>query len=125
MISIDVPALGNGNPVQTIIASDLMISALSNDTIFFCSSNEDIELSRCRISRLIDPMRRDMRHLESSMSSFEEQKKIVSLDKADIIKSDAMIVWTGLPFPSAGTSMEIIYAFERGKYVITVNPREV
>lgn len=77
--------------------------------------------------KFIDPMRRDYRQLDrdQKLSSFEDQKKIVTLDKADIIRSDAMIVWTGLPFPSAGTSMEIMYAFEHGVYVLTVNPRKV
>ncbi len=77
--------------------------------------------------RFINPCRRDYRQLDrdQKLSSFEDQKKIVTLDKADIIRSDAMIVWTGLPFPSAGTSMEIMYAFEHGVYVLTVNPRGV
>jgi nucleoside 2-deoxyribosyltransferase len=75
----------------------------------------------------IDPMRRDYRHLsrDMNMSTFKDQKKIVTKDKADICRSDAVIVWTGDPFPSVGTCQENIYAFERGKYVVTVNIKQV
>lgn len=74
--------------------------------------------------KFLDPMRRDYRHLDTmeTQSTFEEQKKIVSLDKVDIERCDSIIVWTGKPFPSVGTSMEVIYAYERGKLVVTVNP---
>ena len=76
--------------------------------------------------KFLDPMRRDYRHLDTmeNISTFEEQKKIVSLDKVDIERCDSIIVWTGAPFPSVGTSMEVIYAYERGKLVVTVNPYE-
>lgn len=93
----------------------------------YCISRQNPEgkvLYSKRYIQIIDPMRRDYRHLsrDMKMSTFEDQKKIVTLDKADIRRSDAMIVWTGKPFPSVGTSMEVMYAFDQGVYTITVNP---
>jgi nucleoside 2-deoxyribosyltransferase len=61
----------------------------------------------------IDPMRRDYRGKED-----ESVKQIVELDKIDIMNSDVVLV--NYDKPSVGTSMEILYAFERGKFVVIV-----
>lgn len=72
--------------------------------------------------KFIDPTRRDYRHLDSDaiIGDWENQKKIVTLDKIDIDRSDAIIVNTIPPFPSVGTSQEELYAYERGKLVVVV-----
>lgn len=62
----------------------------------------------------LDPMRRDYRNLES----METAAEIVENDKADINNCEALLVYHDRP--SVGTSMEILYAFERGIYVLTV-----
>jgi len=59
----------------------------------------------------IDPMSRDYRGREDQCVN-----EIVELDKLDIDNCDAMIV--SYQRPSVGTSMEILYAWERGKPVI-------
>ncbi len=61
----------------------------------------------------LDPMRRDYRGKED-----ESVVDIVEFDKIDIMHSDALIV--SYDKPSVGTSMEILYAFERGKIVVVV-----
>lgn len=63
-----------------------------------------------------DPMDRDYRGREQEPGIAE---KIVEQDKADI---DAVaIVLVCYEKPSVGTSMEVLYAYERGKGVIVVN----
>lgn len=62
---------------------------------------------------ILDPMRRDYRGKED-----ESVNDIVLFDKIDITNSDALIV--NYDKPSVGTSMEILYAFERGKVVVVV-----
>lgn len=59
------------------------------------------------------PMRRDYRETTSHFD-----KEIVEFDKIDIERSDALVVYYDVP--SVGTSMEIIYAFERGKLIAIV-----
>ncbi|TIL94656.1 MAG: hypothetical protein E5Y73_11135 [Mesorhizobium sp.] len=61
----------------------------------------------------LDPMRRDYRGKEDN-----SVKEIVELDKIDVINSDVILV--NYDKPSVGTSMEILYAFERGKLVVVV-----
>jgi nucleoside 2-deoxyribosyltransferase len=61
----------------------------------------------------IDPMRRDYRGRED-----QNTDAIVELDKIDIMRSDAVIV--SYDKPSVGTSMEVIFAFERGKPIVVV-----
>lgn len=61
----------------------------------------------------LDPMRRDYRGKED-----DSVKEIVELDKIDVINSDVILV--NYDKPSVGTSMEILYAFERGKLVVVV-----
>lgn len=64
----------------------------------------------------LDPMSRDYRGIE--LESFVE---IVEGDKADIDESDVVLV--NFPSPSAGTCMEMIYAWERHKKVVVVIPQ--
>lgn len=61
----------------------------------------------------LDPMRRDYRGKEDE--AFEE---IVELDKIDVANSDVLLV--NYDRPSVGTSMEILYAWERGKLIVVV-----
>lgn len=63
--------------------------------------------------RTLDPMRRDYRGKEA-----ESFRDIVELDKVDVAQSDALIV--NYDRPSVGTSMEILWAFERGKFIVVV-----
>lgn len=61
----------------------------------------------------LDPMRRDYRGREA-----ESIREIVELDKIDVAASDVILV--NYDKPSVGTSMEVLYAWERGKPVIVV-----
>ncbi len=61
----------------------------------------------------LDPMRRDYRGRED-----ECVREIVELDKIDVTNSEVLLV--SYDKPSVGTSMEILYAWEQGKMVITV-----
>ena len=61
----------------------------------------------------IDPMVRDYRGKEA-----ECYKEIVELDKKDIDLCDLLVV--SYTKPSVGTSMEILYAWERQKPVVLV-----
>jgi nucleoside 2-deoxyribosyltransferase len=63
--------------------------------------------------RCIDPMVRDYRGRE-----VEAFREIVELDKIDVIEADIILV--NYDKPSVGTSMEVLYAWERGKRVIVV-----
>jgi nucleoside 2-deoxyribosyltransferase len=63
----------------------------------------------------LDPMRRDYRGRE--MECVDE---IVEGDKVDIDQSDILLI--NYDRPSVGTSMEILYAWERGKKIIVVAP---
>jgi nucleoside 2-deoxyribosyltransferase len=71
------------------------------------------ELVKTKCADTIDPMRRDYRGKED-----ESVKQIVELDKIDITNFDVVLV--NYDKPSVGTSMEILYAFERGKFVVIV-----
>jgi len=64
-----------------------------------------------RFSQAVDPMRRDYRGKQ--LSNYRE---IVDLDKRDIRGSDALLV--KYDKPSVGTSMEVMYAWERGIPVV-------
>jgi hypothetical protein len=64
---------------------------------------------------LVDPMRRDYRGREE-----ESWREIVELDKVDVGGCDAVLA--SVPKPSVGTSMEILWAWERGKLVVGVVP---
>lgn len=72
------------------------------------------EYVKAKLPDTLDPMRRDYRgHEDQSVD------QIVELDKIDISKCDALIV--NYDRPSVGTSMEIIYAWERGKFIVLVH----
>lgn len=63
----------------------------------------------------IDPMRRDYRGKED-----ESVREIVELDKIDVTNADVILV--NYDRPSVGTSMEVLYAWERGKLIVVVAP---
>ncbi len=66
----------------------------------------------------LDPMRRDYRGREDECIA-----EIVEGDKADIDKSDILLV--NHPGPSTGTDMEILLAWQAGKLVVVVVPQGV
>lgn len=61
--------------------------------------------------RCINPMARDYRGRET-----EAFREIVELDKIDVATADVILV--NYDKPSVGTSMEVLYAWERGKRII-------
>ena len=65
----------------------------------------------------LNPMDRDYRGREGEKGI---KDLIVEGDKEDILNSE--IIFAYVPSPSAGTSMEILFAHERGKMVISVVP---
>lgn len=92
-------------------------------TIYLCGPINGCTDEECRDWRelvkskwegkTLDPMRRDYRGKED-----DSVKEIVELDKIDVIDSDVILV--NYDKPSVGTSMEMLYAFERGKLVVVV-----
>jgi nucleoside 2-deoxyribosyltransferase len=91
-------------------------------TIYLCGPINGCSDAECKDWRdyvkkhhpsCIDPMRRDYRGRE-----LESVNEIVELDKIDVMNSDVLLV--NYDKPSVGTAMEVIYAFERGKFVIVV-----
>jgi nucleoside 2-deoxyribosyltransferase len=62
----------------------------------------------------IDPMRRDYRGTETNA-----YVRLVHQDKEDIDRCDVLLVH--YTRPSVGTAMEILYAWERNKFVILVH----
>jgi hypothetical protein len=100
-----------------------MREQLKKRTVYLCGAingrtNEECIDWRERVKGLldcptIDPMARDFRGRER-----DEVGGIIENDKADIDACDFLLVnYMG---PSVGTSMEILYAWERGKAVILV-----
>jgi nucleoside 2-deoxyribosyltransferase len=73
------------------------------------------EMVKASLPETIDPMRRDYRGREA-----ESVRDIVELDKIDVTNSDIILV--NYDKPSVGTSMEVLYAWDRGKMVIVVHP---
>ena len=71
------------------------------------------EYVKSKLPRTIDPMRRDYRGKEALAF-----KEIVEGDKRDIDASTTLLV--NYDKPSTGTSMEILYAWERGKNIVLV-----
>src|SRR5438105_2818876 len=65
-------------------------------------------------SDCLDPMIRDYRGVEEM-----KFREIVENDKSDIDSCDTIVVW--FERPSVGTSMEILYAWERGKPIILID----
>lgn len=74
------------------------------------------EAAKKQFKDTIDPMRRDYRGREDDCVD-----EIVELDKKDIDDSDALLV--NHPKPSVGTSMEVLYAWERNKLIVVVVPK--
>ena len=72
------------------------------------------EYAKSRLSNTLDPMRRDYRGKEDAA-----WRQIVELDKIDVAQCDVLLVYYDKP--SVGTSMEIIWAWERGKRIVLVN----
>lgn len=66
--------------------------------------------------KCLDPMVRDARGKQHEVNIV---RNVVEGDKADIITSDALLVYYFMP--TVGTSMEIMFAFERGIPVVVVN----
>lgn len=79
------------------------------------------ELAKSRIELLgqtwVDPMDRDYRGREMEPGIAAQ---IVETDKADIDRCDLLLM--NCPKPSVGTSMEILYGYERGKWIVAVVP---
>jgi nucleoside 2-deoxyribosyltransferase len=71
------------------------------------------EYVKAQLPDTLDPMRRDYRGREDQCVN-----EIVELDKIDVCNSDVLLV--NYDKPSVGTSMEVLYAFERGKLVVVV-----
>lgn len=63
-----------------------------------------------------DPMDRDYRGRELEPGIAAE---IVMNDKSDVLESDVLLVYYDKP--SVGTSMEILYAYERDKHIVLVD----
>jgi len=68
--------------------------------------------------QFLDPMRRDYRGYE--MDGPEIVDEIVDGDKQDLDNTDILLAFC--PKPSVGTSMEILYFWERGGRVVIVHP---
>lgn len=66
----------------------------------------------------LDPMARDYRGKES-----QNVREIVSGDLADIAQADVLLVWAERP--SWGTAMEMVYAHQAGKRIVTYCPGRV
>lgn len=94
-------------------------------TVYLCGPIQNCTDSDCKDWRqhciknlnanCLDPMVRDYRGIEIT-----HQKEIVENDKIDIDNSDILIV--NYIKPSVGTSMEILYAWERSKKIFIVTP---
>lgn len=91
-----------------------------------CSDSEAMDW-RAEAKRIIeerghewlDPMDRDYRGREMEPGIAAE---IVENDKADIDACDVVLL--NCPKPSVGTSMECLYAWDRGKGIVAVVPEE-
>lgn len=75
------------------------------------------EEAKKRLSDTLDPMKRDYRGREA-----ESYREIVDLDKRDVSLVDVVLV--NKPKPSDGTAMEILLAWQLGKPVIVVCPKD-
>ena len=87
--------------------------------IFQCEDSECIHWrqevkKRLNGFKIIDPMERDYRGVTD-----ENYEKIVEEDKALIDSCDILLV--NHLKPSVGTSMEILYAWERGKKILLIS----
>ena len=89
--------------------------------IFDCEDNECVDWRRkCRTELvdciILDPMARDYRG-----KTDENYREIVEQDKADIDDSDVVLVHHLKA--SIGTSMEVLYAWQKSKHVIVYAPQ--
>lgn len=75
------------------------------------------EAAKTRLPYTLDPMIRDYRGKEA-----ESYREIVELDKRDVETADVVLV--NYDKPSVGTSMEVFFAWTKGKPVIVVCRRE-
>jgi hypothetical protein len=75
----------------------------------------------------LDPLRRKWTGFDYELGQWKTPEgssdvtvytEIVEYDKEDISKSNVVVVYHDRP--SVGTSMEILYAFDRGIYVLTI-----
>lgn len=71
------------------------------------------EVAKARLPDTLDPMVRDYRGKEA-----ESYREIVELDKRDVQAADVVLV--NYDKPSVGTSMEVFFAWTKGKPVIVV-----
>jgi hypothetical protein len=123
-----VLCIGTGDPIGCIVSrdgfsADVWKMPRQGPIAYLCgpiNGCTDAEANDWRslfkslwIGRTRDPMRRDYRGREA-----ECVREIVELDKIDVAGSDVLIV--NYDKPSVGTSMEVLYAWERGKPVVTV-----
>jgi len=101
---------------------------LREKTIYLSGAMLDCTDAECRDWReyaklhlkgvALDPMIRDYR-----ASPMDGMKDMVENDKADIDRCDCVLV--NFVKPSVGTSMEVLYGWERGKRIILVAPPEI
>lgn len=78
---------------------------------------EDAKVVLGSTFQFLDPMRRDYRGRELEPHIVDE---IVDGDKRDLDNTDILFAYC--PKPSVGTSMEILYFWERGGRVVIVHP---
>lgn len=93
-----------------------------------CTYEEMWEWRR-KATELLSPMKcfnPCVRHFDWGINTQNRDniaKEVVTLDKAEIAASDALLVWYNPPEKGSrmtGTTMEIIHAFEKGKLVVLV-----
>jgi len=89
-----------------------------------CNDWRDYVTKRVDVSlaprfQVLNPMDRDYRSKYGDASVVPE---VIQLDKRDINNSD--VLFANIIQYSAGTSMEVLYAWERDKIVVCVVPRD-
>lgn len=98
---------------------------MSEPIVYLCGGINGLSDSECKdwreyakskLSRTLDPMRRDYRGREA-----ECVDEIVNGDLEDIDASD--VVLANCMRPSWGTAMEVFYAYQAGKTVYIVAPK--
>ena len=100
-------------------------SGISNKTVYLSGAMLGCSDDECRDwrefakrelrCRTLDPMIRDYRD-----NLMDGMLDMVLNDKADIDASDAILV--NFLKPSVGTSMEVLYGWERGKMIVLIAP---
>jgi nucleoside 2-deoxyribosyltransferase len=113
--------LAFGEPAHLVAAIRRSRTVYLAGPIFGCTDAEAADW-RAQVTRrlgsevIYNPMTRDFRGREDDPAVVAE---IVEGDKRDIDGCDAVLVY--YPRPSVGTSMEVLYAHERGKHVVVAN----